>query len=262
VATIKINEQIAFLRHQKDITQEELAQALGVTNQSVSKWESGICCPDIQLLPDIAAYFGVTVDELMGYKPADTSKDIILQLRSIIEELPKGEDFSYTIRMAAALHAIILSKSMTAEPNPNTGWDTDEAIKHAGTFEWGYSCCNVPEITTVMRRSSVFFSNNKDLNLSDFIIRKISQLLKTFSDIKNLKVIISLYMLTIHSENAYVSPSEVSKECGLTENIVTECLSNGLLPYLTEKNDNNKILYRIEGMNMYLVPLFSMFSFN
>ncbi|HWT74766.1 MAG TPA: helix-turn-helix transcriptional regulator [Mobilitalea sp.] len=61
----KLNEQIAFLRKQKGITQEELAQALGVTNQTISKWESAACCPDIQLLPSIAAYFDVSIDELM-----------------------------------------------------------------------------------------------------------------------------------------------------------------------------------------------------
>ena len=44
---MKINEQIAALRKKKGITQESLAQVLGVTNQSVSKWESGQCCPDI-----------------------------------------------------------------------------------------------------------------------------------------------------------------------------------------------------------------------
>ena len=55
---IKINEQISFLRHQKGITQEALARLLGVTNQTISKWESGQCCPDIQFLPQIADYFG------------------------------------------------------------------------------------------------------------------------------------------------------------------------------------------------------------
>ena len=68
MTTIKINEQIAFLRKQKGLTQEELANALGVTNQAVSKWESAQCCPDIQLLPDLAKIFDVSIDELIGYK--------------------------------------------------------------------------------------------------------------------------------------------------------------------------------------------------
>ena len=61
----RLNEQIAFLRKAKGTTQEELAKALGVTNQAVSKWESSQCCPDIQLLPDIADYFGVSIDYLL-----------------------------------------------------------------------------------------------------------------------------------------------------------------------------------------------------
>lgn len=61
MTTTKINEQIAFLRKQKGMTQEELSNALGVTNQAVSKWESAQCCPDIQLLPDIAKLFDVSV---------------------------------------------------------------------------------------------------------------------------------------------------------------------------------------------------------
>jgi transcriptional regulator with XRE-family HTH domain len=61
-----IGQKIAFLRREKGVTQEALAQALGVTNQSVSKWESEQCCPDITLLPPLAGYFGVTTDMLLG----------------------------------------------------------------------------------------------------------------------------------------------------------------------------------------------------
>ena len=77
----KINEQIAFLRKQKGLTQEELAGVLGVTNQAVSKWESAQCCPDIQLLPDIAKLFDVSVDELLGYKKTDGLGDICLKIK-------------------------------------------------------------------------------------------------------------------------------------------------------------------------------------
>ena len=73
---IKLHEQISFLRKQKDLTQEQLANALGVTNQSVSKWESGQCCPDIQLLPNIAELFDVSVDELLGCNSAKGLGDI------------------------------------------------------------------------------------------------------------------------------------------------------------------------------------------
>ncbi|MBO5897435.1 MAG: helix-turn-helix domain-containing protein [Clostridia bacterium] len=71
---MKLNEQIAALRKKKGITQEQLAVVLGVTNQSVSKWESGQCCPDIELLPDIARYFDVSIDELMGVETAEKAE--------------------------------------------------------------------------------------------------------------------------------------------------------------------------------------------
>ena len=66
MAELNINQQIAALRKNKGITQEELAVQFGVTNQTVSKWELAACCPDIQLLPDIADYFNVSIDELFG----------------------------------------------------------------------------------------------------------------------------------------------------------------------------------------------------
>lgn len=67
MATIKL--RIAELRKEKGVGQQDLADILGVSFQSVSKWETGITMPDITLLPSIAEYFNVTVDELLGLKP-------------------------------------------------------------------------------------------------------------------------------------------------------------------------------------------------
>ena len=68
---IKINEVIRLHRKQADISQEIFAEAMGVTVQAVSKWETGMSYPDITLLPKIAEYFKISIDELFfGEKPA------------------------------------------------------------------------------------------------------------------------------------------------------------------------------------------------
>ena len=66
---IRIGDNIFRLRKQAKITQEELASFLNLTKASVSKWETGQSLPDLLLLPQIAAFFDVTVDQLIGYEP-------------------------------------------------------------------------------------------------------------------------------------------------------------------------------------------------
>lgn len=64
---IKIGEKIRLLRRKNDVTQDMLAEQLGVTPQAVSRWESGVCYPDMNSLPLIADYFSVTMDDLLCY---------------------------------------------------------------------------------------------------------------------------------------------------------------------------------------------------
>ena len=63
-----LGNKLKTLRKNKNITQEELASALSVTYQAVSKWERNLSTPDISMLPVIARYYGITIDELMDYK--------------------------------------------------------------------------------------------------------------------------------------------------------------------------------------------------
>ena len=63
---MEIGNQIKALRTERGITQEALADKLGVSSQAVSKWERNVTVPDIQLLPLLSAYFGVTIDELFA----------------------------------------------------------------------------------------------------------------------------------------------------------------------------------------------------
>lgn len=61
---MKLGNKIRQMRNKSGLTQEQLAEKLGVSAQSVSKWENEISMPDITLLPDIAETFGISIDEL------------------------------------------------------------------------------------------------------------------------------------------------------------------------------------------------------
>lgn len=74
---IQMGETIKRLRIQKNITQEELAVAMNVSAAAVSKWETGITLPDISLLPQLAYFFKVSIDELMNYSESKMEQDIL-----------------------------------------------------------------------------------------------------------------------------------------------------------------------------------------
>ncbi len=66
---MEMGKEIRRLRNARGLTQEALAAALNVTAQTVSKWECGNCVPDVQLLPELAVFFGVTIDQLFAMTP-------------------------------------------------------------------------------------------------------------------------------------------------------------------------------------------------
>lgn len=74
--TNQLADNLKLLRKQKGLTQEELAETFGVTSQSISKWELGINYPDITILPMIAQFYKVSIDELLGYVPVSSINSI------------------------------------------------------------------------------------------------------------------------------------------------------------------------------------------
>lgn len=67
--SINFSDNIARLRRERKITQEQLADFVGITKASVSKWETGQSMPDVLMLPQLATFFDVTIDELLRYEP-------------------------------------------------------------------------------------------------------------------------------------------------------------------------------------------------
>ena len=99
---INIGENIKRLRRERELTQEQLAEALNVSTTAVSKWERSETYPDITLLFPLAHYFGVSLDELMGYDRERVEQDIsdavkkyreLYSMRDIEEKRREAREF-------------------------------------------------------------------------------------------------------------------------------------------------------------------------
>lgn len=87
---LKLGENLKKFRLQRELTQEQLADILGVSAQAVSRWENGTTYPDITLLPVIASYFEITLDELMGMDSLKSEEHLKELLGQLEENGSKG----------------------------------------------------------------------------------------------------------------------------------------------------------------------------
>lgn len=105
---LNIGETIKKLRKEREITQEEFAEVLGVSCQSVSRWENNSCYPDIELIPTIAAFFDISTDKLMGVDDATEKKAVDQYLK----------DFQMAISVGNIDECIHIARAGVAEiPN-------------------------------------------------------------------------------------------------------------------------------------------------
>ena len=82
-----LGKRIAELRRQRGLTQDQLAEAMNVSPQAVSKWENDLSCPDITMLPGLANYFHVTIDFLMRGEPADEVRMVPAEQRKNVDDM-------------------------------------------------------------------------------------------------------------------------------------------------------------------------------
>ena len=154
---IKLGEKIRELRKRDGRKQEDLALALGVTNQAVSRWEKDLGYPDMELLPAIANYFHITIDELFGYdndretrlagyiekfhemcelegdKFKTTTEEQESFIRKALEEFPN--EWKLQMRLAWVLED-------KASQDRTTGKDTDTLKEAVALFEQARNNCD------------------------------------------------------------------------------------------------------------------------
>lgn len=253
MSTIKINEQIAFLRKQKGLTQEELALALGVTNQAVSKWESAQCCPDIQLLPAIADFFGLSADELLGRSVTPGLGDICLKIRSYFANLPEKETFESAYRIAALLHEAVVTDGY----KDFLPWKANKDYATDVVMSWGTSIRIEPEGSSGRKNNSIFFTIGQG-HISPTVsqLRTLQLALKQISNLDVLKTMFALYSLTYNASDKYADIEAIAGAAHITPNAAEEALQ--ALP-VSIKEQAGAAVYRLEDSFMHIPTLLSFF---
>ena len=105
---LDLGQKIRELRRRDGRTQEALAEALGVTAQAISRWESNGGYPDMEMIPSIANYFHISIDELFGYNNERSKK--IDELSTKIDQMNfqnNGEDINIDACISFARNALI-----------------------------------------------------------------------------------------------------------------------------------------------------------
>lgn len=111
---ILIGKFIALKRKEKNLTQEQLAEKLGISNKTISKWETGKYMPDYSIVKNLCEELGITIAELMDGKVSENNvsslrEEQILDLIKRTQELERQKDLQYGIMlivMGVALQAL------------------------------------------------------------------------------------------------------------------------------------------------------------
>ena len=135
---IRLGEKIKELRKRDGRKQEDLAVALGVTNQAVSRWEANGGCPDVEMLPAIANYFHITIDELFGY-----DNDRQIKLQSYIDQADQMQD-TILKEGDVAQRVAILRDALSEFPSE---WQLQQRLADA-LMELGYKKSDHPIMVT------------------------------------------------------------------------------------------------------------------
>lgn len=144
---LKLNENIKKYRKSMDLTQEELAEAFGVTVGAVSKWESGSNVPDILTLMQLADFFSISVDVLLGYSMSSKKVDDISD------------------RLDALLHEDKYDEAIS---------EAEKAlVRYPGNYKILTSCADTYHVVSTIKDSKAY--RKKAIELYESSLRYVSQ---------------------------------------------------------------------------------------
>ena len=162
---LNIGDNIRRLRRAADMTQEQLADKLGVSYQSVSRWENGTTYPDMEFLPALSGIFGVTVDELIGMAESKKKEQIVERYR-VYGELCDRDDPEKVVSLLRELRR----DCMTDPAFAGYLWQL------FGCVHWGSDAVKThPEVLTELRiTAKEILEGNYERWLKDSVVEHMS----------------------------------------------------------------------------------------
>ena len=220
----KIAEKLVELRTSKGVTQEDVAQSLSISNKTVSKWENGASTPDLPMVVELAKYYGVTTDTLLGLSE-DKKQSTKEEIRSLFEGLDRRES---VLKAFETVKALVPAMYGTVSKYNDDVYDKENVfpaeISHFYRsnislhefFEFVASSENV-NVAVMMLRNKVNFAWMNDSN-------KQKEIVKIFKFLSNEDALSVLYF--VHSTNCSESftADYVAGKTGLKQERVTEIL--------------------------------------
>ena len=131
---------IARKRKEKNMTQEQLAEKLGVSNKTVSKWETGKCMPDYSIVKDLCTELGITVAELMDGEESEGSSMRVYDSEQIMDLLRRTQELEKQKNTLFGVMLIVMGIAMLAISECLGGSDFKDFI--SGLF-LGMSICEM-----------------------------------------------------------------------------------------------------------------------
>lgn len=237
MSTIHLSAQIAALRKRAGITQEQLAAVLCVSAQAVSKWETGVCMPDLCILPQMAEYFGVSIDCLF-YGTDTAASDLYTENKQRVAAYEQMSENAFEEALcvyASAHHGI--SHGISHGNMRGSEWMYDEP-SHL-TSEGGLSLLSGKGYGALITRR---FFENVDEKTIQFSV----PLLKALADTERLTVVSAIISMS------GISFTELKEKLAMDENSLRQALKtlceSGLVVEEESKHQSLGKIYEIQSM--------------
>jgi transcriptional regulator with XRE-family HTH domain len=219
-----IAEKLVELRNARGVTQDDVAQNLSISNKTVSKWENGASTPDLPMVIELAKYYGVTTDTLLGLSE-DKKQSTTEEIRSLFKGLDRRES---VLKAFETIRSLVPTMYGTVSKYYDDAYDKENvfptgtsqgyrsAISLHEFFEFTASSENV-NLAIMMLKNKDNFAWMNDANMQKEIV-------KIFKFLSSEDVLSVLYF--VHSTNCSESftADYVADKTGLKQERVTVIL--------------------------------------